>query len=90
MTAIEGLLESATETETRIHIAPAAGSGDLGWIVTRHAQLYAQEYGWTEPFEGLCAQIVADFDDNFDPKLRTLLDRRDERRECRLRLAGER
>ena len=34
----------------------------------RHAELYAQEYGWTEPFEGLCAQIVADFVNNYDAK----------------------
>ena len=42
--------------------------GDFGWIVTRHAELYALEYGWTEPFEGLCAQIVADFVNNYDAK----------------------
>jgi GNAT superfamily N-acetyltransferase len=35
--------------------------GDFGWIVKRHAELYAQEYGWGAPFEGVCAQIVADF-----------------------------
>jgi DNA-binding MarR family transcriptional regulator/GNAT superfamily N-acetyltransferase len=40
--------------------------GDMGWIVSRHAILYAQEYGWTDPFEGLCAQIVADFVNNVD------------------------
>jgi DNA-binding MarR family transcriptional regulator/GNAT superfamily N-acetyltransferase len=42
--------------------------GDMGWIVSRHAILYAQEYGWTDPFEGLCAQIVADFVNNFDAR----------------------
>jgi DNA-binding MarR family transcriptional regulator/N-acetylglutamate synthase-like GNAT family acetyltransferase len=41
-------------------------AGDFGWIVSRHAQLYLQEYGWGEPFEGLCAQIVADYVNNFD------------------------
>jgi DNA-binding MarR family transcriptional regulator/GNAT superfamily N-acetyltransferase len=41
--------------------------GDLGWVVTRHAELYAQEYGWAENFEGVCAQIVADFAAKYDP-----------------------
>jgi DNA-binding MarR family transcriptional regulator/GNAT superfamily N-acetyltransferase len=43
--------------------------GDFGWIVSRHAELYAKEYGWGEPFEGLCAQIVADFVNNYDARL---------------------
>jgi DNA-binding MarR family transcriptional regulator/GNAT superfamily N-acetyltransferase len=42
--------------------------GDFGWIVKRHGELYAQEYGWKSPFEGLCAQIVADFANGHDPK----------------------
>ena len=42
--------------------------GDFGWIVKRHAELYAQEYGWIEPFEGVCAQIVADFANKNDPQ----------------------
>ena len=28
-----------------------AGTGDLGWIITRHAEIYALEYGFTEEFE---------------------------------------
>jgi GNAT superfamily N-acetyltransferase len=42
--------------------------GDFGWIVKRHGELYATEYKWTGTFEGLCAQIVADFVNNNDPK----------------------
>jgi GNAT superfamily N-acetyltransferase len=42
--------------------------GDFGWIVKRHAELYAEEYGWIAPFEGVCAQIVADFVNTFDAK----------------------
>ena len=42
--------------------------GDFGWIVKRNGELYAQEYGWTSPFEGVCAQIVADFANGHDPK----------------------
>ena len=42
--------------------------GDFGWIVKRHAELYAQEYKWREPFEGVCAQIVADYVNNHNAK----------------------
>jgi DNA-binding MarR family transcriptional regulator/GNAT superfamily N-acetyltransferase len=43
-------------------------NGDFGWIVVRHAELYWQEYRWGWPFEGICAQIVADFVNRFDQK----------------------
>ena len=35
-------------------------------MVARHGELYAQEYQWSGNFEGVCAQIVADFVNNFD------------------------
>ncbi len=55
----QGLLEAR-------EIAPAVlrpnAVGDLGWVVERHAILYAQEYGWSG-MESLCARVVADFAD---------------------------
>jgi DNA-binding MarR family transcriptional regulator/N-acetylglutamate synthase-like GNAT family acetyltransferase len=65
MQTIEGLLDGAAPAGEIIMRHPKPG--DFGWIVTRHAELYAREYGWIEPFEGLCAQIVADFANKNDP-----------------------
>jgi len=42
--------------------------GDMGWIIQRHAILYAQEYGWDEQFEALVAEIGAKIIQRFDPK----------------------
>jgi DNA-binding MarR family transcriptional regulator/GNAT superfamily N-acetyltransferase len=64
---IEQVLGAAPRPKPAYSLRPPR-RGDMGWIVSRHAILYAQEYGWTEPFEGLCAQIVADFVNNFDSR----------------------
>jgi DNA-binding MarR family transcriptional regulator/N-acetylglutamate synthase-like GNAT family acetyltransferase len=41
--------------------------GDIGWIVSRHGALYAEEYNWTIEFEALAAEIASQFIKNFDP-----------------------
>ena len=67
MHAVETMIAPAPKTESEI-ILRQPKPGDLGWIVARHAELYAEEYGWAENFEGICAQIVADFVSKYDPK----------------------
>lgn len=42
--------------------------GDMGWIVSRQAVLYADEYGWDGTYEALAAEIVGQFIKNYDPK----------------------
>jgi DNA-binding MarR family transcriptional regulator/GNAT superfamily N-acetyltransferase len=42
--------------------------GDMGWVTSANAAIYAREYGWDLSYEALVARITADFIDNFNPK----------------------
>lgn len=41
--------------------------GDIGTVVKRHGELYAQEYGWSVEFEALVATIAGHLLDTYDP-----------------------
>ena len=42
--------------------------GDIGWVIQRHGEIYAQEYGWNTLFEALVGEIASKFLSANDPK----------------------
>ncbi len=42
-------------------------AGDIGWVVSAHGRLYAENYGWDASFEALVAEIAAKFLRNYQP-----------------------
>jgi DNA-binding MarR family transcriptional regulator len=60
VTAMQSL-KAAIEPDTTLTLRDPE-PGDLGWLVQRHGELYAREYGYDQSFERLVAQIVAAFD----------------------------
>lgn len=64
MAAIEAMLEPPS-AEEGFTIRPHR-VGDIGWVIHRQAVLYEREYGWDIGFEGLVAEIGAQFIRDFD------------------------
>lgn len=42
-------------------------AGDIGWVISAHGRLYAEDYGWDLSFEALVAEIAAKFLRDFKP-----------------------
>ncbi|WP_245973823.1 bifunctional helix-turn-helix transcriptional regulator/GNAT family N-acetyltransferase [Bosea caraganae] len=62
----ERLLSGGLPAKAR-PIIRAHRPGDIGWVISAHARLYAEDYGWDISFEALVAEIAAKFLREFKP-----------------------
>jgi DNA-binding MarR family transcriptional regulator/GNAT superfamily N-acetyltransferase len=67
MASIRQLLDSPGDAGKTVTVRTHR-PGDIGWVVARHGELYAQEYGWDATFEGLVAEIAGKFLTHFDER----------------------
>ena len=66
MATIEHLLEPASR-ERAPFLLRGHRIGDIGWVISRQAAAYAEEYGWDISYEALVAEICAQFIKSYDP-----------------------
>jgi DNA-binding MarR family transcriptional regulator/GNAT superfamily N-acetyltransferase len=69
MANIESMIEPNAEFEPGPRPAFVLRShrpGDIGWVISRHGAVYAQEYGWDIGFEAVVAGIGAQFITSYD------------------------
>jgi len=69
MTTVEGLLQPTTaDARPPVLILRPHRPGDMGWVTSANAEIYAREYGWDGSYEALVAKITAEFIENLDPR----------------------
>ncbi|MGI5244705.1 bifunctional helix-turn-helix transcriptional regulator/GNAT family N-acetyltransferase [Dactylosporangium sp. CA-139066] len=68
MEAIESILGGGGTASAPTVVLRPPGPGDLGWVVQRHGERYASDYGWNDEFEAMVARIVADYAESHDPR----------------------
>lgn len=67
MDTVHRLLDAAPAEQRRVVLRDPR-PGDLGWVVQVHGELYAREYGFSDEFEALVAEIAAKYLRAFDPE----------------------
>jgi DNA-binding MarR family transcriptional regulator/GNAT superfamily N-acetyltransferase len=67
MQTVQQLLGESPEPKVPYMLRPLQ-VGDIGWVVRRQGQIYAQDYGWDETYEALVAEILGAFVKSFDAK----------------------
>jgi DNA-binding MarR family transcriptional regulator/GNAT superfamily N-acetyltransferase len=67
MGTVQRLLDAAPSTMARTMLLRDPAPGDLGWVVQMHGEIYAREYGFSNAFEALVAEIAAKYLREFDP-----------------------
>ena len=67
MATIEQTLEPSAAKPPAAYCLRTHRPGDIGWVISRHGAVYAQEFGWDIGFEALVAEIAAQFIKGYDP-----------------------
>jgi DNA-binding MarR family transcriptional regulator/GNAT superfamily N-acetyltransferase len=68
MTTVQRLLDPAARSAPRTIVLRDPRPGDMGWVVQQHGEIYWREYGFSDAFESLVADIAAKYIKNFDPE----------------------
>lgn len=68
MDRVRNLLTPAEGAAAEPFIIRPHRPGDIGWVISRHGAIYAQEFGWDISFEALVADIAGQFLRDFQPE----------------------
>jgi DNA-binding MarR family transcriptional regulator/GNAT superfamily N-acetyltransferase len=61
MRVITSELGRPADAAPRVATLRPCALGDLGWVLQRHAAVYADEFDWDASFEAVCARIIAEY-----------------------------
>ncbi len=64
---VQELLAPTDAPRARTAVLRDPRPGDMGWVVMQHGEIYAREWGYSNEFEALVAEIAAEFIRRFDP-----------------------